>query len=143
MGGRMTRSGYASVIADDIEWLKKHTPDTLTRSHIILVLEKSIEPDEVEGDKPVIVRQVGMIVVPNERIEQHLTAKGETVTRIVPGQMHVVGIDSRGDVVWGSSSPEPFDDEGRDALKRGIDLAMSAMRRRLGLASNRFDASDD
>jgi hypothetical protein len=35
-----------------------------------------------------------------------------------------------------------FDDEGREALKRGIDLAMSAMRRRLGIASKRFDADD-
>lgn len=42
MVGRMTRFGYEQVIGDDVRFVEEHTPECLTRSHVIDVLRASV-----------------------------------------------------------------------------------------------------
>lgn len=43
MGSRMNRSAYNELIDEDTAWLQKEAPPSLERSHIVCVLEQSVE----------------------------------------------------------------------------------------------------
>ena len=43
MGTKLNKSAYQKLIYEDIDWLKKNTPHTLERDHIIQVLRDSID----------------------------------------------------------------------------------------------------
>jgi len=43
MGTKLNKDAYMKLVYEDIDWLKKNSPHTLERDHIIMVLQDSIK----------------------------------------------------------------------------------------------------
>ena len=56
MSGKLTEKAYQALIAENIAWLRKNTPDCLERRHITDVLSNSVTTEYPTADPAVMKR---------------------------------------------------------------------------------------